>query len=304
MGMTASRTALPLSPLRSVLFVPGVRTEVVPKALATGADALVLDLEDSVAPARREEARAKVAAELVKAADRLTFVRINHPSVGELEQDLSVLARHPMQALMCPKVDGPEDIAETDRWLGAFERDAGLEPHAISLMIVIETALGLRNMYDTLCSTPRVRGAGLATANEGDLIADLGAQWTPEGEALAYARGKFVVDGRAAKGITLFDGPLIDIQDTDGLERESRLARRLGFDGKVAIHPRQVATIHEAFSVSAQEIARARRLLEAFREAEAKGLGAVQVDGTMVDYANARRAERILALAGTQPSGS
>jgi citrate lyase subunit beta/citryl-CoA lyase len=297
-GVTFTRTPLPVAPLRSVLFVPGVRTEVVPKALATGADALVLDLEDSVAPARREEARANVAAELARSPERLTFVRINHPSEGELEKDLGVLAPHPMQALMAPKVDGPGDIAEIDRRLGAFERGAGLEPYAISLMVVVETALGLRNLYDTLCSTPRVRGAGLATANEGDLFADLGAQWTPEGEAMAYARGKFVVDGRAAKGITLFDGPVIDIQDTGGLEREARLARRLGFDGKVAIHPRQVATINEAFQVSAEEIARARRLLEAFREAEAKGLAAIQVDGAMVDYANARRAERILARAG------
>jgi citrate lyase subunit beta/citryl-CoA lyase len=298
LSMAVARTGLPLSPLRSLLFVPGIRAELVEKALATGVDALVLDLEDSVPPPRREEARANVAAVLARYPDRLTFIRINHPSEGELEQDLSVLAPHPMQGLMAPKVDGPGDIAEIDARLSAFERAAGLEPYAISLMVVIETALGLRNFYDTVASTPRVRGAGLATANEGDLMADLGAQWTPEGEALAYARGKFVVDGRATKGMVLFDGPLIDIQDTAGLERESRLARRLGFDGKVAIHPRQVATIHEAFSVSAQEVARARHLIEVFREAEAKGLGAVQVDGTMVDYANVRRAERILALAG------
>jgi citrate lyase subunit beta/citryl-CoA lyase len=297
MGMTTASTRLPPAPLRSILFVPGIRTELVVKAIASGVDALALDLEDSVPPARREEARANVAAELARSPGRLTFVRINHPAVGELDKDLAVLAPHPFQAIMAPKVDGPGDIAEIDRRLAAFEQSAGLQPHAIGLMVVIETALGLRNMYDTLRSTPRVRAAGLATANEGDLMADLGAQWSPDGEALAYARGKFICDGRAAKGITLFDGPVIDLRDPEALELECRLARRMGFDGKVAIHPRQVAAIHDAFSVSEKEIARARRLLEAFRDAEARGLGAVQVDGTMVDYANVRRAEEILARA-------
>jgi citrate lyase subunit beta/citryl-CoA lyase len=257
---------------------------------------VVLDLEDSVPAARRDEARANVAAELARSAERLTFVRINHPSAGELEKDLSVLAPHPFQVVMAPKVDGPDDLAEIDRRLSAFEAAAGLQPQAIGLMIVIETALGLRSMYDTLCSTTRIRAAGLATANEGDLMADLRIQWSPSGEALAYARSKFVCDGRAAGGVLLFDGPVIDMRDPAALELECRLARRFGMDAKVAIHPRQAPVINQVFSVSDEEIARARRLIEAFREAEAKGLGAVQVDGTMVDYANVRRAEQILAL--------
>lgn len=298
--MTAIPTTLPRAPLRSLLFVPGIRPELVDKALAARPDALVLDLEDSVPAQRRDEARAHVAAALARASDRLTFVRINHPRSGELTRDLSVLAPHGMQVLMVPKVDGPADLGDLDTRLSAFEQATRLTPHAIGLMVVVESALGLRNFYDTSRATARVRAAGLATAAEGDLMADLGARWTAAGEALAYARGKFVCDGRAAK-ISLYDGAFINLQDPAGLEQECRLARHLGFDGKVAIHPRQVAAIHAAFSVSAGEIARARAILAAFRQAEAQGLAAVEAGGSMVDYANVRLAERILAQAGLPP---
>jgi citrate lyase subunit beta/citryl-CoA lyase len=289
---------LPLSPLRSILFAPGTRPDLFDKAFAAGPDAVVLDLEDSVPPPRRSEARANVAAALARGCDRLTFIRINHPQAGALEQDLAVLAPHPTQAVMVPKVDGPADLAEIDERLGALEAAAGLPAHAVSLMVVIETALGLRNLYDTLCAMPRVRAAGLATAEEGDLMVDLGAQWTTDGQALAYARGRFVCDGRAA-GVALYDGAFTNIRDREGLEQECRLARRLGFDGKVAIHPRQLDAIHAAFAVSERELERARRIIAAFRAAEAEGQGVVQVDGKMVDYANVRQAERILAQAGS-----
>jgi citrate lyase subunit beta/citryl-CoA lyase len=293
--MTADLTSL--TPLRSILFVPGTRKELMPKAAKAGADALVLDLEDAVPPASKDQARATVAEELLAHPERLTFIRINHPACGHLEKDLSVLAPHPLQAIMVPKIEQPADLLELDRCLTLFEQDAGFSSGTIRVMVVIESTLGLRNLFDCLRASPRVCGAGLASAEEGDFIADAGGIWTPTGEALGYARGKFVCDARAAKAEWVIDGVFMNLSDGDALEREANIARIHGFDGKVAIHPKQVPAINKTFSPTAREIARAQALLGAFRAAEAQGLGAIKFDGMMIDYANVRRAERVLALA-------
>lgn len=288
----------PLRALRSLLFVPGIRQDFLPKAMRAGADALVLDLEDSVPPAAKDAARSCVSAWLAEAEQRLSFIRINHPSSGDLERDLAVLAPHAGQAIMLPKVAEVQDLTELDERLSSFEGKHGLGSHAIGIVVVIETSIGLRNVFEILRSTPRVRGAALASAEEGDFIVDIGGQWTPSGEALAYARGKLVCDARAAKATWIVDGAFMNLRDEQALETESRLARVLGFNAKVAIHPRQVPVINQVFSPSAEEVERARKLLEAFREAEADGRGAVRFRGMMIDYANVRRAEQILALAG------
>ena len=282
--------------VRSALFVPGVRPEFIPKADTAGADALVLDLEDSVSHNAKAAARLNLTKALGERADRLTFVRINHPSAGCLELDLSVLAPHTNQAIILPKCEQVADVVAVDRWLAGFERAHQLDSDTLTVVVVVESPLGLRNLYELLVASPRVRGAALASAEEGDFIVELGAQWTPDGTALSYARGKFACDARAAKAQWLFDGAFMNLTSNEALERESRLARVCGFNGKMAIHPRQVATINQVFSPSAAEIDRAQRMIAAFREAEAQGRGAVQFEGMMVDYANIKRAEQLLAL--------
>jgi citrate lyase subunit beta / citryl-CoA lyase len=283
--------------LRSFLFVPGTRTNLLPKALVTGADAIILDLEDSVPPAQKDEARESVSIELARSPERLTFLRINHPRLGNLDKDLAALAPHGAQAVMVPKVEGARDVEEVDARLAAHELDAGLEGGAISILVVIESSVGLRNLYDTVSRTKRVRGAALATAEEGDFMCDIGGQWTATGEALTYARGKFVCDSRAAKMTWLVDGAFMQLADEPALERESRLARTHGFNGKVAVHPRQVNSINRVFSPTDAEVERAQKLIDAFREAESQGRGAIQFQGVMVDYANVRWAVQILSLA-------
>ena len=282
--------------LRSFLFVPGTRTNLLPKALATGADAIVLDLEDSVPPAQKEEARASVAMELARSPEQLTFLRINHPRLGILDKDLAVLAPHGAQAVMVPKVEGSRDIEEIDARLAAHELDAGLEAGAISILVVIESSMGLRNLFDTISHTRRVRGAALASAEEGDFMCDIGGQWTATGEALTYARGKFVCDARAAKMTWLVDGAFMQLDNEPALERESRLARTHGFNGKVAVHPRQVQPINRIFSPTDAEVERAQKLIDAFRGAESQGRGAIRFQGMMIDYANVRWAEQILSI--------
>jgi len=283
--------------LRSFLFVPGTRTNLVPKALATGADAVILDLEDSVPPPQKEEARKLVSIELAQSPERLTFLRINHPKFGNLDKDLAVLASHGAQAVMVPKVEHAGDIEEVDARLAAHELGAGLQGGAISLVVVIESSVGLRNLFDTVSHTNRVRGAALATAEEGDFMCDIGGKWTATGEALTYARGKFVCDARAAKMTWLVDGAFMQLANEPALERESQLARTHGFNGKVAVHPRQVKSINQIFSPTDAEVERAQKLIDAYREAESRGRGAIQFEGMMIDRANIQRAEQILSLA-------
>jgi citrate lyase subunit beta/citryl-CoA lyase len=198
---------------------------------------------------------------------------------------------------MVPKVEDARDIEEVDARLTAHELDAGLEVGAISILVVIESSMGLRNLFDTVSRTKRVRGAALATAEEGDFMCDIGGQWTATGEALAYARGKFVCDARAAQMTWLVDGAFMQLADEPALECESRLARTHGFNGKVAVHPSQVKAINRVFSPTDAEVERAQKLIDAFREAESRGRGAIEFQGMMVDYANVRWAEQILSLA-------
>jgi citrate lyase subunit beta/citryl-CoA lyase len=197
---------------------------------------------------------------------------------------------------MVPKVEDARDIEEVDARLAAHELDAGLEVGAISILVVIESSMGLRNLFDTVSRTKRVRGAALATAEEGDFMYDIGGQWTATGEALTYARGKFVCDARAAQMTWLVDGAFMQLADEPALECESRLARTHGFNGKVAVHPSQVKAINRVFSPTDAEVERAQKLIDAFREAESRGRGAIEFQGMMVDYANVRWAEQILSL--------
>jgi citrate lyase subunit beta/citryl-CoA lyase len=287
-----------IRPLRSILFIPGNRCDLISKVTAAGPDAIVLDLEDAVATNAKGDARRQVAATLRARAGQLTFVRLNHPSRGQLSEDIEALAPHSSQAIMLPKVESAAEVLAIDKALSAFEEARGLAPYAVSVMVGIESSLGLRNLFESLRSTPRARGAVLASAEEGDFMVDIGGQWTPTGEALSYARGKFVCDARAARCAWIFDGAFMNLADGDALTREARLARTHGCSGKIAIHPRQVPTINQVFSPTALEISRARKILEAFCAAEAAGRGAIQVDGMMVDYANVRLAEQVLTLAG------
>ena len=284
-----------LTILRSVLFVPGTRPEFLPKAEAAKPDAIILDLEDSVPPQAKDQARSVVAAALRARKGSLTLLRINHPQGGMIDADVAALAPHASQTILLPKVESGEDVAVVDRALTAFEKTNGLPASTIRLIVGIESPLGLRVLFDALRVAPRVQGAALATAEEGDLLANLGGRWTPEGEALSYCRGKFVCDARASRMSWLLDGAFMALDRDEALDRESRLGRTYGFTGKVAVHPRQVSTINAAFAPTPTEIDRARRMIEAFHQAQARGLGAIKFEGMMVDYANARMAEQLLS---------
>lgn len=294
--------ASPAKLYRTLLFAPGSRPELMEKAQAGAADALIFDLEDSVAHNAKEQARANVAAALASGLKKPMYLRIQNPRSGDFRADLAVLEKASsldnVMGVIVPKAELQADLRDVAEGLAAIERVRGLEQDRLSVMPLIETCLGLRNTYELCRATPRVAGVALASAEQGDFMVDLGGRWTTQSLALAYPRGKMVVDARAAGIPWIVDGVFMNLKDLDALRTECRLARELGCTGKMAIHPTQVDIMHEVFSPTAEEIEYARGLLEAFREGEARGLGAVKYRGMMVDYANVRLAERTLSLAG------
>jgi citrate lyase subunit beta/citryl-CoA lyase len=288
---------------KTLLFAPGSRPELLSKAQQGTADSLIFDLEDSVTLAAKPQARLNIAAVLAAGLQKPLFLRINHPSSGDYASDLAVLRHaqglHNVAGVILPKARDAADIAHMAQALGDLESSMGAEVGTLGILPLVETCEGLRNVYEMAKASPRVVGMSLASAEQGDFMVDLGGHWSPSSIALAYPRSKMVVDARAAGLQWLVDGVFMNLKDLSALRQECQLAKELGFVGKMAIHPTQVAVMQEVFSPSAAELAFAQGLIAAYREGEARGIGAVTYQGMMVDYANVRLAERTLALAGS-----
>lgn len=282
-----------------MLFAPGSRAELLTKAQLGAADAMIFDLEDSVPLNAKEEARKNVQQALALGLKKPMYLRISNPRAGDYLADLGVLTNQSLvnvAGVALPKADDAQDIETVSKALQEIEIKAGVAVGSLSILPMIETCLGLRNSFDIAKSSKRVSGMALASAEEGDFMVDLGGRWTPRSLALNYPRSKLVVDSRAAGLEWIVDGVFMNLKDTQMLREECLIARELGFVGKMAIHPTQVDVMHEVFSPSAEEIEYARGMIAAFREGEARGVGAVKYQGMMVDYANVRLAERTLAL--------
>ncbi|MBM3521669.1 MAG: CoA ester lyase [Alphaproteobacteria bacterium] len=272
-----------LSLLRSLLFVPGDRPDRFIKAEAAGADGVVFDLEDAVAPQNKAEARAAVLAHLAGVrANGMRVLRINPIATPLGLTDLHTLTHSTAtcDALMLPKVEDAAELRLASSWLSSAHPQ-------LRLIALIESARAVE-LAPAIAFGPALGALAFGGA---DLAADLGAAlaW----DALVYQRGR-VVTAAAAAGIGVLDVPYLDIADQAGLARECGFARRMGFTGKIAIHPSQVAAINAAFAPTADEAERARRIVAADRAA--KG-GVTVVDGRMIDRPVVRAAERVLALA-------
>ena len=292
----------PIKMYRTLLFAPGSRPELLAKAQLGDADAMIFDLEDSVPLNAKDEARKNIADALAAGLKKPMFLRISNPRAGDFMADLQVLANASsllnVAGIVLHKADDAEDIQAVAKALKDVESKHNMQEGTLSILPLIETCLGLRNGFDIAKASTRVIGIPLASAEQGDFMVDLGGRWTPRSLALAYPRSKLVVDARAAGVQWLVDGVFMNLKDTDMLREECLIARELGFVGKMAIHPTQVDVMHTVFSPSELEVAYARGLIAAFRDGEARGVGAVKYEGMMVDYANVRLAERTLALAG------
>lgn len=280
---------------RALLFMPGDDRRKIEKGAALGADAVILDLEDGVAFGRKQQARAVAAAALAALdfgrSERL--VRVNPASSPLWRDDLEAALPARPDGIVLPKVESAEDVQITAAALDAAERARGWPPGRLRLLAIIETARGVVNLGAIAAGSPRLDALIFGAE---DLAGDLGAVRTPAGEEVLYARSAVVLHARAA-GLQAIDTPFVDLNDLDGLAADARRARQMGYDGKLAIHPRQLEPIQAAFTPDAAEIERARRLLAAFAAHQAAGTGVFDLDGKMVDMPMVRAAETVLARA-------
>jgi len=286
---------------RSLLTVPANRADMLAKAPSYGADALILDLEDSVPVAEKARARelARESIGKLKAANTL-YVRVNALATGMLQDDLEAIVVDGLAGVKHPKAESAETIRTVDAMLTELERKRGLPQGAIGIELGIESAKGVWFVYEVASASPRVRSVMVGTAQDGDLQTDLGYTWTAEGNEVLYVRSRVLLAARAAGVEHLLDGAYSNVRDPEGLRLCCEAARRLGYRGKSVIHPNQIETVNRVFTPTAQEIDYYRRVIEAFDAAVARGSAATTVDGKLVDYAMVGMAKRVLAWAGSR----
>ncbi|HLW24257.1 MAG TPA: CoA ester lyase [Steroidobacteraceae bacterium] len=284
--------------MRSLLFVPADSERKLAKGAGAGADALILDLEDSVPAERRALARSMSREFLARppASGPRIWVRVNDLASGELLADLAAVVPAQPAGLVLPKIRGPEDIVQVTHYLEALEAEHDATPIAL-LAIVTETPAGLLRIGELLGRMPG-RLAALSWGAE-DLSAALGAgdprtssgEWRP---TYQHARTQCLLGAHALE-VEAIDTVYVDFRDSAGLAAACATSRHDGFGGRLAIHPDQVSIINAAFTPSATEIAHARRVIQAF----AAGAGTVSIDGKMYDRPHLKAAQRLLAAAGT-----
>jgi citrate lyase subunit beta / citryl-CoA lyase len=284
--------------MRSMLFVPGDRPERFAKAAASGADAVILDLEDAVVPERRPYARVEIVQWLASAERPVpVWVRINAAETDDSLRDLAAVIDGRPDGIVLPKARDGADVHRVDHWLEVLEARVGRTRGSVGLIPLITESAGALLKAASFSALPS-RVAGLTWGAE-DLAADVGAlgNRSPDGEfELTFAMARaFCLLAAASAGVPAFDTVDTEIKDAGAVERRARNSRRQGFIGKLAIHPAQIAPIHTAFSPTDDELRWAERVLAAF--AAAPGAGAVAFEGGMLDKPHIRQAERILAAA-------
>lgn len=277
-------------PYRSVLYMPGSRPRALEKARSLPADALILDLEDAVAPAEKENARELVAKAVEDGGygSRKLIVRVNGFDTAWGEADLARAARAQPDAILLPKVESPADIARA----ALLMADAGAEER-VRIWAMMETPRGALNALAIADSHPRLEGFVLGT---NDLVKDLGAAHTPDRLPLVASLGLCLLAARAA-GLVCVDGVYNAFQDAEGLRAACLQGRDMGFDGKTLIHPDQLAIANEVFAPSSEAVDLARRQVEAFEAATARGEGVAVVDGRIVENLHVVTAKRLIGRA-------
>ena len=284
-------------PLRSLLFCPATEPRRVAKLPHLGADAVALDLEDAVTDERKTAARDQARRGLDELASVRSYVRVNNPSTGRTEGDINAVVSTNLNGIVLPKVEDADTVAAADGWLESAERREGIPVGSTTMLVLLESGLGVHNSVQILSASPRVETAIFGFV---DFMLDIGINTidhTPSAEELLYARSAIVVAARAARRSPPLDGPFIDIGAPEAFTAQCRQARSIGFRGKMLIHPNQVPLSHRGFAPDADEVAAAQRIIDAFEAAEKAGQAAVVVDGRLVDYPVASRARRILAAA-------
>ncbi len=276
------------------MFVPGNNPGMMADAHIYGPDSIMLDLEDSVTLAEKDAARLLVynALKSIDYGSTEMVVRINPLNTPFGRKDVEAVVKAGVDVIRMPKTETADEVKELEAEILKVEKEIGAEGRT-QIMAAIESALGVVNAYAIASASPRMMGIALGAE---DYTANLKTSRTPGGAELLLARQQIVVAARAA-GIACFDTVFSNLDDMDGFRSEVELIKTLGFDGKSIINPRQIEIVNEVFTPSEKEIVKARAIVAAIREAQAKGSGVIAVNGKMVDRPVVLRAERTIALA-------
>lgn len=280
---------------RSMLFLPGNTPRMLINGAFLGADAIIFDLEDAVAPAEKDAARILVRNTMryMDLGGCEVIVRINSIDTGFWKADLDQILPEKPGLILLPKTGSAADVLEAGAYITELEDKLGFDRNTVGLMPLIETALGVENAYAIASASDRVAALFLGAE---DLTADLRCQRTKAGREIEYARTRLVTAARAA-GVDVYDTPFTDVNDDEGIEVDAALAKALGFTGKAAISPRHVEAINRVFSPTQKEIDYAYEVMEAIRVAKEQGKGAIALYGKMIDAPIVARAEQTIAAA-------
>jgi citrate lyase subunit beta/citryl-CoA lyase len=284
---------------RSLLFAPGNVPRRVEKAFTLAADVVIVDLEDSVATSDKEATRKPVAEALARARKVRGYVRVNAPSSAFCYGDLVATIHKGVDGVLLPKVESAADLHAIDWLLAALERERGMAEGSIDLIPQIETAAGVQRVDRVLQARSlrpykspwRVKRVAFGAA---DYAHELGLTVGMDEPELADARARIVLSSRAAGLEGPIDSPWFHFKETAAFERALERSRRAGFQGRLCVHPDQIGPVNRAYLPNDEELERARRIVAAFKDAEARGAAAIQVDGQMIDYPVAQRAQALL----------
>lgn len=279
---------------RTMMFVPGNNPGMMADAHIYGPDSIMLDLEDSVTMAEKDAARLLVyqALKTVDYGNTEMVVRINPLNTPYGKKDIEAVVKAGVDVIRMPKTETAEEVVEVEREIERVERELGCVGRT-KIMAAIESTLGIVNAYAIATASPRMMGIALGAE---DYCANLKAQRTPGGDELRLARETIVVAARAA-GIDALDTVYSNLNDMETFRQEVEYIKTLGFDGKSIINPRQIEVINEVFAPKEKEITKARAIISAIKEAEAKGSGVIALNGKMIDRPVVIRAQRTINLA-------
>jgi citrate lyase subunit beta/citryl-CoA lyase len=290
-----------LPPVRSALFVPAHRDDYLAKADTRGADAVILDLEDSVAEEARDRALEAASRWIANRPDPhspVVMVRINPLSKGRMQSEIMQLVSPNLTAVQIPKVDSTRDIRTVSEFLGYAEGVRGLDYGQIRIWPLIESAGAVQRSGKLARASTRIAFMGGGAAEGGDLAASVGFRWTASMQETHPLRAKVLLDARAAGVANPMSGIFVDIGDIDGLRRFALQNRDLGYEGMMVIHPSHVEVVNQVFGPTEDELEEAEEIVAAVKSAARRGDGAIPVRGKMVDEAHAKTARLLLARSG------
>lgn len=285
-----------LGPIRSALFVPGNRPDRIDKAMASRADAVIIDLEDGVPLSEKAVARTIAVVKSHAARKGMVLIRVNGMNTAYFEEDLVAVMGSGAGGLMVPKVEDQASLQRLHDLMSAREARNKMEP--MPVLALIESAKAVANTYRIAQASVEQPRSFRLVFGAADYTFDLGVDMTRDGHELAYPRARLAVACRASGLLPPLDSPfMLDLKDLQALEEDSLRAKKLGFGGKLCIHPNQVDIVNRTFSPGPEEIRHAEAVISAFEEARGRGEGAIQLEGKLIDKPVVERARQILQVA-------